>query len=56
MTINNLPNKNEIGEYVIYRRVNNELWYWGSYNDRNTANEVALAEGCECVAREYVDC
>lgn len=40
VTINNLPEKHK--RYVVARLVQNELWYWGSWNDRRDADDVAL--------------
>ena len=45
--INNMPAYAEI--YVVARRVDNELWYWGSWEDRDKANEVALQIGGEVI-------
>lgn len=40
--INNLDPRHE--RFVVARRnswIDNELWYWGSWSDRNEANRVA---------------
>lgn len=41
MTINNMP-KDTTEKYIVARRVNGDLWFWGAWNDRNKANEVAI--------------
>ena len=38
--------------YVVARRVDEDLWYWGSWDDRDTANEVALEVGGEVFTDE----
>lgn len=29
-------------KYIVAMRVDGELWFWGAWNDRDKANEVAL--------------
>ena len=42
--INNMPAHTE--RFIVARRNDKrELWFWGSWDDRNTANEVALEIG-----------
>lgn len=43
--INNMPEYAETKKYIVVRRVKGELWFWGAWNDRDTANEVALEIG-----------
>lgn len=50
MTINNMPNATK--KYIVARRVDGALWFWGSWDDRNKANEVALEIGGEVIAAE----
>ena len=50
MTINNMPNATE--KYIVARRVDGDLWFWGSYADRDRANEVALEIGGEVIAAD----
>ena len=40
--INNLPAYANEYKYIVARRIDGELWFWGAWNDRNKANEVAL--------------
>ena len=42
MKINNLPDNYKDYAYVVARKVDSDLWFWGCYNDRNRANEAAL--------------
>ena len=39
VNINNLDADHE--RFVVARLVDNQLWYWGSWSDRNEANKVA---------------
>ena len=41
--INNMPANTR--RFIVARRVNGALWFWGSWDDRNTANEVAMEIG-----------
>ena len=45
MKINNVPQYASNYRYIIARRVDTELWFYGAYNDRNKANEVASEVG-----------
>lgn len=45
--INNLPTYANEYKYIVARRVDGELWFWGAWNDRNKANEVAIEIGGE---------
>lgn len=45
--INNLPNYSENYAYIVAREVDGEYWFWGAYNDRNKANEIAENIGGE---------
>ena len=42
MKINNLPDNYKNYLFVVARKVDGDLWFWGCYNDRNRANEAAL--------------
>lgn len=42
MKINNLPDNYKDYAYVVARKFDGDLWFWGCYNDRNRANEAAL--------------
>ena len=55
MKINNLPNNYKNYAYVVARRVDGDLWFWGCFNDRNRANEMALEESGETWATESVE-
>ena len=50
--INNLPTYANEYKYIVVRRVDGELWFWGAWNDRNKANEVALEIFGEVVTNE----
>lgn len=43
--INNLPTYAQNFQYVVARIVDNELWFWGAYNNYNKACEVAAEIG-----------
>ena len=45
MTINNMPTYAKDYDYIVVRRVDGQYWFWGAWNDRNRANEVALEIG-----------
>ena len=47
MKINNLPDNYQRFPYIVARRVDGELWYWGAYRNRDRANEAALENGGE---------
>ena len=50
--INNLPAYANEYKYIVARRVDGELWFWGAQNDRNKANEVAIEIDGEVVTNE----
>jgi hypothetical protein len=43
--IKNMPESAKTKKCIVVRRVNGELWYWGAWDDADTANEVALEIG-----------
>ena len=43
MKVSNLPDDYKKFPYIVARRVNGVLWYWGAFKNRNQANEIALA-------------
>ena len=45
MKINNMPEYATHRKYIVARRVDGELWFWGAWDDRDRANEVALEIG-----------
>lgn len=45
MKVNNLPVNYSKYAFIVARRANGELWFWGAFNNRNVANEVAIEEG-----------
>lgn len=45
MKIYNKPEQTE--EFIVARDVEGEKWYWGSWDDRDRANEVAIQIGGE---------
>lgn len=50
--INNLPTYANEYKYIVVRRVDGELWFWGAWNDRDKANEIASEIGGEVVTNE----
>ena len=50
MKINNVPANAE--RFIVVRRIEDELWFWGSWENRNTANEVALQIGGEVIEND----
>ena len=50
--INNLPESAKTKKCIVARRVNGELWYWGAWDDADTANEVALEIGGVMIRNE----
>lgn len=52
MMINNLPSYADEYAYIVVRRVNGELWFWGAWNDRREANEAAIEIGGIVVTNE----
>ena len=51
--VNNLPASHK--QYVVARRVSGELWYWGSYDDREKANYTALNVSGEVIDTDEED-
>ena len=45
MKINNLPEYAKNHKYMVVIRVNREFWFYGAFDDRDRANEVALEIG-----------
>lgn len=39
--INNYESYADQYKYIVARRVGGELWFWGAWNDRDKANDVA---------------
>lgn len=52
MTIRNVAEYAQNYKYIVARRVDGELYFWGAWNDRNKANEVAIEIGGEVVTNE----
>ena len=50
--INNYKSYADQYKYIVARRIDGELWFWGAWNDRNKANEVAIEIGGEVVTNE----
>lgn len=46
--IHNLPENHKA--FVVARDIDGELWFWGSWDDRNAANEAALKIGGVMIA------
>ena len=45
MIVYNLPINFSKFSYIVARRVNGALWFWGAFRKRNDANEAALEVG-----------
>ena len=45
MIVYNLPPNFSKFSYIVARRVNGVLWFWGAFRKRNDANEAALEVG-----------
>lgn len=43
--VNNVPEYANHYDWWVVNRVDGELWFWGAWNDRDRANEVALEIG-----------
>ena len=52
MFINNMPATATQYAYIIAREVEGALWYYGADNNRDRANEVALAVGGIVIANQ----
>ena len=52
MTIQNVPEYAKNYKYIVVRRVDGELYFWGAWNDRNKANKVAIEISGEVVTNE----
>lgn len=50
--INNLPEYAKEYKYIVARRIDNELWFWGAWDNRNEANNVAIEIDGEVVTNE----
>lgn len=50
MKVNNLHKSPK--EYIVVRYVENDFWYWGSWDDKNKANEVAKEISGMVIKRE----
>lgn len=52
MTIQNVPEYAKNYKYIVARRVDGELYFWGAWNDRNKSNEVAIEIDGEVVTNQ----
>lgn len=52
--VNNLPENHN--RYVVARRVDEDLWYWGSFADKDRANAVAMEISGEVIDYEEIRC
>ena len=50
--INNVPDYASEYKYIVARRVDGELWFYGAWNDHERANEVALEIGGEVIKND----
>lgn len=41
MTVQNVAAYAKNYKYIVARHVDGQLWFWGAWNDRNKANDVA---------------
>ena len=53
LNINNVPAT--IRTWIVAREVDGELWFWGSWNDCETAQDAARQVGGIVIARELVE-
>lgn len=42
MRVNNLPEYAKKHNYLVCREVNNELWFWGAFDDHDRAFKTAM--------------
>ena len=54
MKINNIPEYAKEYRFIVARKDtdDNSLWFWGAWNNRNKANEVAIEIGGEVVTNK----
>lgn len=45
MEIKNMPPESALYEFIVYREVDGEKWFWGAYNDVNRACTAAVEIG-----------
>lgn len=49
MKINNLPDYAKNYKFIVCSEVDNELWFYGAYNDYNRAIDIAIEiDGMVC--------
>jgi len=53
LNINNMPAI--VRAWIVASEVNGEFWFWGSWDDRETAQEVAQEIGGIMIDRELVE-
>lgn len=41
MTIQNMPEYAKNYKYIVARRVDGELYFWGAWNDKDKANSIS---------------
>ena len=41
MTIQNVPEYAKNYKYIVARRVDGELYFWGAWNDKDKANNIS---------------
>ena len=51
MKINNMPDYANDYKYVVARIVDDDLWFWGAYNDYRKAINAAIDTGGIVVAK-----
>lgn len=54
MIINNLPDYYIDYEYTVFTVVDDECWFWGCFNDRNKAHEIAVSIGGGVTISAYI--
>jgi hypothetical protein len=42
MMINNLPAYAKEYKYIVVRKIDKELWFWGAWNNMDEASEAAI--------------
>ena len=52
MMINNIPEYANEYKYIVASDIDNELWFWGAFNDEDKAYAVASEIGGQVVINE----
>ncbi len=52
MTVYNLPDS--VRAFVVARNVNGDLWFWGSWDDRDAAQDAAHEVNGIVIQADYI--